>query len=81
MLGRSAHQRPQSAADQGADKAARVEPERDSDAMRIRAVASRTAAGESPKKGGILAALRRSPLVAADLEIGRPVAHGRKVVL
>lgn len=32
-----------------------------------------------PKKGGILAALRRSPLVGADLDIQRPVEHGRKV--
>ena len=49
--------------------------------MRIRTVVSRTVVGESRKKGGILAALRRSPMIAAALEIGRPVAHGRKVVL
>ena len=33
--------------------------------------------GEPPKKGGILDALRRSPLVGADLDLGRPVTHGR----
>ena len=42
---------------------------------------SRTIAGEPPKKGGILAALRRSPLVGADLDIARPVTNGRKVGL
>jgi hypothetical protein len=37
--------------------------------------------GELPKKGGILDALRRSPLVGADLDLGRAVTHGRKVDL
>src|ERR1700686_2725783 len=41
--------------------------EDDPDAVQIRAAVSRTIAGEPPKKGGILAALRRSPLVGADL--------------
>jgi hypothetical protein len=36
---------------------------------------------ETPKKGGILDALRRSPLVGADLDLVRPVACGRKVDL
>jgi hypothetical protein len=43
----------------------------DPDTVRIRAAVSRTIAGEPPKKGGILAALRRSPLVKADLDLGR----------
>jgi hypothetical protein len=30
------------------------------------------AASEPPKKGGILAALRRSPLVGVDLNLARP---------
>ena len=60
---------------------ARLLAEDDSEATRIRAVVSRTIAGESPKKGGILAALRRSPLVGAGLDIGRPVTHGRKIDL
>jgi hypothetical protein len=36
---------------------------------------------EPPKKGDILDALRRSPLVGADLDLKRPVAPGRKVDL
>ena len=55
--------------------------ENDPDATRIRATVSRSLSGEPPKKGGILASLRRSPLVGADLEITRPVTHGRKVDL
>jgi predicted XRE-type DNA-binding protein len=34
-------------------------------------VVNRSTAGEPPKKGGILAALRRSPLVGADLNLSR----------
>ena len=49
------------------------------DALRIRAAVSRTIAGEPPKKGGILAALRRSPLVGADLDLARSHEAGRKV--
>jgi hypothetical protein len=51
------------------------------DATRIRATVRRTILGEPPKKGGILAALRRSPLVGADIDVSRPVTHGRKVDL
>jgi hypothetical protein len=40
-------------------------------AANLRAVVSETLAGETPKKGGILAALRRSPLVGADLDLTR----------
>ncbi len=36
-------------------------------------------AGETPRKGGILAALRRSPLVGADLDLARAREEGRKV--
>jgi hypothetical protein len=49
----------------------------DLDATRIRAAVSGILAGEPPKKGGILAALRRSPLVGADLEVSRAVTEGR----
>nr|WP_203566285.1 hypothetical protein [Aurantimonas aggregata] len=49
------------------------------DASRLRAAVSQTIAGEPPKKGGILAALRRSPLVGADLDLSRPREEGRKV--
>lgn len=37
--------------------------------------------GEPPKKGGVLAALRRSPLVGADLDLSRPREKARKVDL
>ena len=49
------------------------------EASRLRAAVSQTIAGEPPKKGGILAALRRSPLVGADLDLTRPREQGRKV--
>ena len=52
-----------------------------SDATRIRATVSRTISGDPPKKGSILAALRRSPLVGADLDLNRPVTTGRKIKL
>ena len=52
----------------------------DPDASRIRAEIKRTVSGQ-PKRGGILAALRRSPLVGADLKIVRPVDAGRNVDL
>ena len=55
--------------------------EDDPDAARIRAAVSRTIGGEPPKKGGILAALRRSPLVGTDLNLARPHEAGRKVDL
>ena len=51
------------------------------DSARIRAAIRRTITGEPPKKGGILNALRRSPLVGADLDLKRPVTAGRKVDL
>ena len=46
------------------------------EASRLRAVVSR-AAGPPPGKGGILAALRRSPLVGAGLDLTRPRDKGR----
>jgi len=55
--------------------------EDDPDALRIRAAVSRTITGEPPKKGGILAALRRSPLVGADLSLARSHEACRKVDL
>jgi hypothetical protein len=51
------------------------------EAARLRAVVSRTISGEPPNKGGILAALRRSPLADADLDLTRPREKGRKVRL
>ena len=49
------------------------------EASHLRAVVSQTIGGEPPKKGGILAALRRSPLVGADLDIVRVREDGRDV--
>jgi len=51
------------------------------DAARIRTAVQHAIAGETPGKGGILRALRRSPLVGADLDLARPREHGRKVDL
>jgi hypothetical protein len=52
-----------------------------SDAARIRATVSRTISGDTAKKGRILEALRRSPLVGAELGLSRTVTNGRKVKL
>lgn len=38
-------------------------------------------AGEPLRTGGILSALRRSPLVGADLDLSRPREEGREVDL
>lgn len=51
------------------------------DAARIRATVSQTISGEPPRTGGILAALRRSPLVGADIDLRRPHLEGRKTDL
>lgn len=51
------------------------------DAANLRAVVTKTLNGEQPRKGGILAALRRSPLVGADLELSRPHEEGREIDL
>jgi hypothetical protein len=53
----------------------------DTEAARIRAAVSQTISGKPPKKGGILAALRRSPLVGADLDLDRPRAEERGIDL
>lgn len=53
----------------------------DAEATALRATVSRTLSGEPPRKGGMLAALRRSPLVGADLAFTREVTPGRKLDL
>jgi len=55
--------------------------ENDREATRIRAEIKRTIAEEPDRKGGILAALRRSPLVGAGLELRRGFHAGREVDL
>ena len=49
------------------------------EASRLRAVVSQSMAVEPQKKGSILAALRRSPLVGANLNLSRSREGGRKV--
>jgi hypothetical protein len=49
------------------------------EAARLRATVSQIISGEPPKKGGILAALRRSPLVGADLDLTRLRKDGRRI--
>ena len=51
------------------------------EAARVRAAMKTAMAGEPPQTGGILAALRRSPLVGANIELSRPCEGGRKVHL
>jgi len=51
------------------------------ESARIRAAVRSTISGEPPNKGGIINALRRSPLVGADLNLERPVTADRKVDL
>jgi hypothetical protein len=49
------------------------------EASALRATVSQFIGGGTPRKGGILAALRRSPLVGADLNLTRPREFGREV--
>ena len=49
-----------------------------SEASELRATVTKSVAGKA-RKGGVLAALRRSPLVGADIELTRPREEGRKV--
>ena len=51
------------------------------DPARIRAAVRLAMSGEQAKKGGILDALRRSPLVGAGLDLNRPLTPGRRVDL
>lgn len=46
-------------------------------ASRLRALVGQSLDGGPPKKGGILDALRRSPLVGADLDLARDREAGR----
>ncbi len=51
------------------------------EAARIRAAVTRTLSGDPPRTGGVLAALRRSPLVGSDLDLNRADDGGREVDL
>lgn len=48
-------------------------------ASRLRSAVSKTLAGDGSTKGGSLAALRRSPLVGADLDLKRSREEGREI--
>ncbi len=50
-------------------------------AEQMRTAVKTVVAGEPPKPTGILSALRRSPLVGADLDLSRAREEGRKVDL
>lgn len=50
-------------------------------AKRLRTTVRRSLSGEPSRKGGIVAALRRSPLVGEDLDVTRIVTRGRKIDL
>jgi hypothetical protein len=52
-----------------------------SEAADIRATIAQTISGEPPRTGGIVAALRRSPLVGADLDLNRSHDGGREIDL
>lgn len=51
------------------------------EAEQVRSAVKTAVAGNTPKPGNILTALRRSPLVGADLDLSRPREEGRKVDL
>jgi len=51
------------------------------EAARLRVEVGRELGGEPPTTGGILAALRRSPLVGADIDVTRERTAGRLVDL
>ena len=51
------------------------------EALALRALMIQSISGEPPQKGGILAALRRSPLVGANLDLTRTREEGREVDL
>jgi hypothetical protein len=51
--------------------------EGDGEADRIRVAITRAIAGQGPKRGGILDALRRSPLVGSELDLARSRDIGR----
>lgn len=53
----------------------------DAEALRLRSELSAGALGSTPSKGGILAALRRSPLVGAELDLTREFVAGRDLEL
>lgn len=62
-------------------KLARKLSEEGPEAGQLRRVVEQAVVGEPPKTGGILAALRRSPLVGVELDLSRSRDEGRQVDL
>jgi len=60
---------------------AKLLAENDSKAQEIRAAVCEKIAPDTRKKGGLYEALRRSPLVGADLNLKRPFVKPRKIDL
>ena len=58
---------------------ARMLAEDGHEAQRLRTALARAASGNPSSKGGIVAAVRRSPLVGADLDLSRERSEGRDV--
>ncbi len=50
------------------------------ESVQLRQIMQQAVAGPAPQSGGILAALRRSPLVGADLDLTRPRESGRRII-
>ncbi len=53
----------------------------DAEGLQLREVVSGVVAEEAPRKGGVLATLRRGKLVAGDLDVARMRDEGRAVSL
>ena len=51
------------------------------EAARLRSVVTQALSGDPRPAGGIIAALRRSPLVGADLDLSRAQSEGREIDL
>lgn len=60
---------------------ARCLAKKGAEAAQVRAAMKTAIAGELTKPGNILSALRRSPLVGAELDLSRSKEEGRKVKL
>lgn len=60
---------------------ARKLTEEGAEAGQLRRTMQQAVSGETPRRGGILAALRRSPLVGTDLDLSRSHEAGREIDL
>jgi hypothetical protein len=60
---------------------ARKLTEEGAEAGQLRRTMQQAVSGEPPRRGGILAALRRSPLVGVDLDLTRSREAGREIDL